>query len=192
MSSTPYILGTIAALSAVKAVFRPHRAVVREGAVSSCPGVNQYNECDPTLPVDAPVGTGVYSTATGRVVAVGDDFVHIATRNEPVVLYYDGLVPSVREGQYVGRGQEIGTSKGRVHFGVQQFVQGGQIINVEPASWLAARGNRIAARYTGTGSQWCEQNRHISVPRSAGAPCQFYEPDRAAFALLPVTIEVER
>ncbi|HSH76037.1 MAG TPA: M23 family metallopeptidase [Longimicrobiales bacterium] len=176
----------------MKSVFRPHRAVVREGAVSRCPGVNQYNECDPTLPIDAPVGTSVYSTAAGLVVAVADDFVHIATRNEPVVLYYNGVSPTVVEGQYVGRGQTIGTSKGRVYFGVQQFVQGGGVVNVEPSSWLAARGNRIAARYTGSGGQWCEQKRHISVPRSAGAPCQFYEPDRAAFALLPVTIEVER
>jgi murein DD-endopeptidase MepM/ murein hydrolase activator NlpD len=192
VSSTPYILGAIAAASAVKAVFRPHRAVVREGAVSGCPGVNQYNECDPTLPIEAPAGTAVYSTATGRVVAVGEDFVHIATRNEPVVLYYDGITPSVTEGQYVGRGQEIGSSRGRLYFGVQQFVQGGGVVNIEPSSWLAARGNRIASKYTGPGGQWCEQGRHISVPRSAGAPCQFHEPDKAAFALLPVTVEVER
>jgi hypothetical protein len=202
MSTTPYVLGAIAALSLVKSVFRPHRAVVREGGVSKCPGPNQYNVCDPTLPINTPPGTAVYSTATGRVVAVGSDFVHIATRNEPVVLYYDGISPTIGEGQHVGRGQKIGESSGRVNFGVQQFVPGpvsaeyggdvGDIVNVDPSSWLAARGNRIAGTYTGPETQWCEEPRHVSVPRSAGAPCQFYEPDKATFALLPVTVEVER
>jgi hypothetical protein len=192
MSSAPYVLGGIAALSLVKSVFRPHRAVVREGAVANCPGPNPYNVCDPTLPIDTPQGAAVYSTATGRIVAVGADFVHVATRNEPVVLYYDGISPTVSEDQYVGRGQKIGESTGRVGFGVQQFTPGGDVVNIDPSSWLAARGNRIAGKYTGAGTQWCEQERHVSVPRSSGAPCQFYEPDKAAFALLPVTVEVER
>ena len=192
MSTTPYVLGAIAALSLVKSVFRPHRAVVREGGVSKCPGPNQYNVCDPTLPITTPQGAGVYSTATGRVVAVGADFVHIATRNEPVVLYYDGISPTIGEGQHVGRGQKIGDSLGRVNFGVQEFAPGGEIRNIDPSSWLAARGNRIAGKYTGPETQWCEEPRHVSVPRSAGAPGQFYEPDKAMFALLPVTVEVER
>jgi hypothetical protein len=192
VSTTPYVLGAIALAAGVRTLFWPHRAVVREGGVAACPGKNAYNVCDPTLPIDTPDGAAVYSVVTGRVVAVGPGFVHLASRHEPVVVYYDDVLVDVGEGQYVGRGQRIGTSRGRLYFGVQQWIPGGELVNVEPASWLAARGNRIAARYTGGGSDWCEQRRHISVPRSAGAPCQFHEPDSSAFALLPVTVEVER
>jgi len=194
MSTAPYVLGGLAAVFAVKTLFRPHRAVVREGSVAACPGDNSYRVCDPTLRVTAPEGTNVFSTGPGRVMAVGPDFVHIALRAEPTILYYDGIAPDVREGQYVGRGQVIGVSRGRVSFGVQQFASSGVVSNVDPSSWLAARGHRIAARYTGSGSEWCAaaQGRHVTVPRSAGAACNLQEPDSADFALLPVSVEIER
>jgi hypothetical protein len=192
MSSGPYVLGGIAALAFLKAVWRPHRAIVKEGAVAACPGPNRYNICDPTLAVSAPAGTPVYSTVQGHVVAVGDRFVHIASRNESVVVMYDGIQPAVEEGQYVGRGQGLGQSLGTVYFGVTQFNPGGQAVKVDPASWLASRGQKIASKNTGAGTSWCEQGRHIDVPASSGRPCNLFEPEKAGFALLPVTVSVER
>ena len=192
MSTAPYVLGGIAALGIVKALFRPHRSVVREGQVTTCPGANRYKVCDASLSIAAPVGTGVYATAGGRVAARGDKFLQIAAHDEPVILMYDGIVPSVVEGQYVGRGQQIGQSMGQVFFSVTQFLPGGKLAKVDPSSWLAARGQKIAAHYTGAGTQWCEQGRHIEVPSPAGVACNLYEPERGSFALLPVTVSVER
>jgi murein DD-endopeptidase MepM/ murein hydrolase activator NlpD len=192
MSTAPYVLGGIAGLALVKALFRPHRAVVREGGVAACPGPNRYRVCDPSLAIDAASGTPVFSTAEGRVAVVGDRFLQIAAHDEPVVLMYDGVVPSVQEGQYVGRGQQIGQSMGRVFFSVTQFMPGNKLVKVDPSSWLASRGQQIAAKYTGSRNEWCEQGRNIDVPASAGGPCNLYEPERGGFALLPVTVSVER
>jgi hypothetical protein len=192
MSTAPYVLGGIAGLALVKALFRPYRAVVREGGVAACPGPNRYKVCDPSLAIDAPAGTAVFATAGGRIAVIGDRFLHIATHDEPVVLMYDGVVPSVQEGQYVGRGQQIGQSMGRVYFSVTQFTPGSGILRIDPSSWLASRGQKIAARYTGAGSEWCEQGRNIAVPAGAGTPCSLYEPEKSGFALLPVTVSVER
>lgn len=191
MSTTPYVLGALAAVAALKALWRPHRAVVREGAVARCPGGTSYGSCDPTLQISAPAGAHVYSTAQGHVVAVGPDWLHIAASHEPVVLYYDGVTPEVGEGQYVGRGQTIGASTGRTYFGVTQFSADGSE-NIDPSSWLASRGQKIAAKYTGPGTSWCEQGRHIQVPQAAGSACDLQEPDRPHFALLPVTVDIQR
>jgi hypothetical protein len=192
MSTAPYVLGGIAGLALVKALFRPHRAVVREGQVAACPGQNRYKVCDASLAIDSPAGGEVYATAGARVAAAGDKFIQLACHDEPVVLMYDGVVPSVQEGQYVGRGQVIGQSVGRVYFSVTQFLPGGKIVKVDPSSWLASRGQKIAATYTGQGTSWCEQGRHIEVPASAGVACNLFEPERGGFALLPVTVSVER
>lgn len=192
MSTAPYVLGTIAAVGIVKALFRPRRAVVKEGAVASCPGRNRFGACDPSLIISTPVDTPVYATAGGQVVAVGPHFVHISTRSETVILAYDGLRPDVVEGQNVGRGQEIGLSNGHVAFSVSGFEPGGRLVKIDPASWLASRGQRIAHKYTGPGTEWCEQGRHIDVPKDAGSACALYEPDKGAFALLPVTVSIER
>jgi hypothetical protein len=193
MSTAPYVLGGIAGLALVKTLFRPHRAVVREGGVAGCPGLQSKTVCDASLVIDTQPGTAVYATAGGRAVAVGSTFLHLASASEPVILMYDGVVPDVTEGQYVGRGQQIGVSlRGRVFFSVTQFVSGGGIVKVDPASWLATRGQKIAASYDGPGTSWCEQGRHIEVPVSAGRACNLYEPEKGAFALLPVSVSVER
>ena len=106
---------------------------------------------------------------------------------------YDGVAPEVQEGQYVGRGQRIGAVlRGRMYFSVTQFTPSGSLVKVDPSSWLASRGQKIAATYTGPGTAWCEQGRHIEVPASAGTACNLYEPERGGFALLPVTVSVER
>lgn len=191
MSTAPYIFGALAAVAAVKTLFRPHRALVREGGVAGCPG-GSGGRCDPALRISSPEGTPVFSVLSGLVVAVGPHFVHVAARGEPVIVAYEGVMPDIREGQHVGRGQRIGESGGKLAFLVTEFDSGGGAHYVDPASWLAARGQRIAARDTGAGSSWCEQGRHIEVPKAAGSACGLHEPQRGSFALLPVTVSVER
>lgn len=189
----PFIFMGLGALAVVRGVFRPHRAVVREGAVQRCAGPNQYRVCDSTDTLVTPDGTSVYSTASGRVAAVGQTFVHVVARNEPVILMYDGIMPDVVEGQYVGRGQKLGASQGPVAFGVWQMAPAphGTVMQRVPASaWLAARGMKVAVRDTGAGSKWCEGGRHIQVPRSVVEACDLREPDPAGFALLPVEVRL--
>jgi len=194
MSTMTYLLGGIAGLAAVKALFRPDRAIVKEGAVASCPGANKSRVCDASLAIDAPPGTPAYATSGGRVAAIGGSFIQLAAHDEPVVLMYDGITPAAGlvEGQYVGRGQYIGDSLGHVYFSVTEFLPGGAFHKIEPSAWLASRGQRIAANYTGRGTEWCEQGRNISVQLDAGRACDLYEPERGSFSLLPVTVSLQR
>lgn len=193
-SAAPFILIGLGGLSLVRGLFRPHRAVVREGAVTRCAGLNQYKVCDSTDTVQTPQGASAYATASGRVVAAGDTFVHIAVHNEPVLLMYDGIHPTVVEGQYVGRGQKLGESTGAVTFGVWQLVPSpkGVVMQKVPASaWLAARGLKFAVSDTGPGTKWCEGGRSITVPQAVTQACDLRQPDPATFALLPVSIQME-
>jgi hypothetical protein len=193
-SATPFVLMALGGLSLVRGLFRPHRAVVREGAVSRCAGPNQYKVCDSTDTVQTPPGASAYATASGRVIAAGDTFVHVAVHNEPVILMYDGVRPTVDEGQYVGRGQKLGESTGAVTFGVWQMAptaRGAVMQKVPASAWLAARGLKFAVSDTGPGTKWCEGGRSITVPQSVTSACDLRQPDPATFALLPVSINME-
>ncbi len=193
MSTAPYVLGAIAGVAIVKTFFRPFRAVVKEGSVGACPGTSGRGVCDPSLRIDTPQGSPVYSTVSGRVVAAGSHFVLVASLYEPVVVMMDGISPEpLSDGQYVGRGQKIGESSGHVYFSVTEFLPGGGAVAVDPASWLASRGHKIAHKNPSPGSSWCEGGRHIEVPVAAGRGCDLHEPDRGGFALLPVSVTVDR
>lgn len=189
----PFVFMGLGALSLVRGLFRPHRAVVKTGSVARCAGPNQFMVCDPTDTIDTPVGTPAYAAASGRVVAAGENFLHLAVGNEPVFLMYEGIDPQVVEGQDVGRGQQIGTANGPVAFGVWQLAPsaaGPQMQVVPAAAWLAARGAKHVTKDTGAGNKWCEQSRAVHVPAAAKQSCGFRQPDPAKFALLPVQIDM--
>ncbi len=189
----PFVFMGLGALSLVRGLFRPHRSVLKEGTVGRCAGPNQFMVCDPTDLIESPSGTSAYATAPAKVVAVGETFVHLAVTNEPVFLMYEGVDPVVVEGQYVGRGQEIGKALGPVAFGVWQLVpsSAGPVMQVVPAAaWLAARGMRHVVKNTGPANKWCEGGRTIQVPSTAKQACGFHQPDPAKFALLPVQINM--
>jgi hypothetical protein len=191
----PFVFGAIGLGALVRGLFRPHRAVAKKGVVRRCEGANQFGVCDPTIVLNVEDGTPVYATAAGKVVAVGDDFVHIVLRKEAAIQLYQGIVPDVVEGQHVGKGQVLGASTGVVSFGVWQLVpaSGGGVLmqNVPPSAWMAARGVRPFVKNLGDESKWCEGGRSISVPSKARQTCNFKKPDPAMFALLPVQIELE-
>jgi len=194
MSTAPYVLGAIAGVALVKTFFRPVRAVVKEGVVAACPGTMHGSVCDPSLVISTPQGTPVYSTVGGRVVAVGDKFLLVASLYEPVILMMDGVspLPDLVEGQYVGRGQCVGDSMGTVYFSVTEFTPDGSSVSIDPASWLASRGQKIAEKLDSRGSSWCEGGRHIEVPVAAGRACDLHEPEKGSFALLPLSVSVDR
>lgn len=189
----PFILGGLGAFAVVRGVFRPTRAVVKKGTVARCAGSNQFRTCDPTLTITAPEGASVHSTVSGKVVVAGETFVQIMGGNETVILMYQGLAPTVVEGQHVGRGQKLGVAQGPVHFGVWQLrrTNGGVTLDtLDPSSWLAARGMRVVQTNIGPGNLWCEAGRHIKVPASVKRTCDLSQVDRASFALLPVSVEM--
>jgi hypothetical protein len=186
------IWGSLGALALFRALFRPTRALAKTGAVRSCAGAkNQFGVCDTSDVIDVAAGDSVFSTASAEVVDVGDDYVNLVVQNEPAVLMYQGLLPGVVEGQHVGVGQKIGASTGRVFFSVTQFKQNGVAEFVAPSAWLAVRGQRLVLKNTGDTSAYCAQGREIVVPREAKLNCDLKLPQKAGFALLPVTAELE-
>lgn len=186
------IFGGIGALALFRAVFRPVRAVAKEGAVHRCAGEsNQFGVCDTSDVIEVPAGEGVFSTAYAEVVEVGEDYVNLVVQNEPVVLMYQGIVPDVTEGQHVGTGQKIGESTGRVFFSVTQYRPGGAAEFVAPSAWLAVRGQKLVVNNTGDETAYCVQEREIVVPREEKLNCDLRLPEKSGFALLPVTVELE-
>jgi hypothetical protein len=193
--ASTYVLGALGALFLVKGFWNPTRALVKKGSVSSCSGPDSLGVCHATMEVNVEAGKAVYSVGTGKIVSVGPNWVHVELANEPVILFYGGVSPLVKEDNHVTRGQKIATAIQRIEFGVWQLVPNAAgavaLVPVEPASWLAARGYRIAEHYEGEADLWCEQRRHIIVPKATYSGCKLKNPDAAGFALLPVSIEQE-
>lgn len=197
----PWVLGGVGALLAFRTFYRPHRALIAEGFVSRCAGpkTDPSNPtygyiCDVTMTVvqGGPDGGGlddVFSVVKGDVISVGPYWVHIQAINEPVVLYYGNILPSVEMGERVGRGQTIGQGE-EIHFGVWELYPQGRIVALEPASWLASRGLRVASTLT-EGGKWCSDGRKIAVPRDVHSRCPMELPKEAGFALLPVSVKEE-
>jgi hypothetical protein len=193
----PIAYGIFGGICLLRGLFRPHRAVVRKGGVARCSGTSSFGTCDPSDAIQADPGTNVYAVVAGRVAAVGDRFVHVVAGSEPVVVMCDGIVPGVIEGQYVGRGQRIGTvgADGTVYFSVTEMVRsegplGYTMAPLPPSAWLASRGVRHAAKNTGDGSRWCEGGRNIQVPQGAMSSCDFKRPEPGMFGLLPITVDM--
>lgn len=176
----------------VRGFFRPVRAVVKEGEVRRCAGdPTAYGGCDPTDVILTIEGDPVYSTASAKVVEVGPYYVHLLVQNEPVILMYSGIEPSVEVGQHVGVGQKIGKSEGEISFSVTQYKEGMRAESVPPSAWLAVRGLSLIKNNVGSESPYCVQGRDIVVPAEAQKRCNLRSPSKAGFALLPVTVELE-
>lgn len=191
------IYGGLGILCLARGLLRPNRAVVKSGKVARCSGSNGYATCDPADTIQAEPGTNCYAVASGRIVAVGETFVNLLVGNETVVLMYDGIVPGVHEGQYVGRGQKIATvdQGGTVRFSVTELIpsnapMGYSAQMVPPSGWLAARGAKHAAKDLGDGTKWCEGGRNIQVPQDALQSCDFKRPEPGEFGLLPIEVDM--
>lgn len=184
------LLFATGALCLIRGLHNPIRALVNKGTIRRCEGANSFGICDPSVEVVTTRGESVLATSSGRVVARGKDYVHVLVNNEPVILMYQGLAPSVVIGQFVSVGQELGGSEGTLNFSVTQMGPG-TVRVVSPSAWLAARGCRVVASPDGNVSAWCAQPRNIVIPRETQQQCNFNMPEKAGFALFPVSIEIQ-
>ncbi len=170
----------------VRGLFRPVRALAKSGLIHRCEGPNQFGVCDPSITIDVNAGDKLYAAASGKIVSVGEDYLHILVMNERVILMYHGVKPLVQVGQYVGLGQAVGDSQGRVYFSVTAQTDTARVL-VSPSAWLAERGVKVLLKDHSDGTLWCAQGRDIRVP--AEPVCDLSLPEPSDFALLPIRIE---
>jgi hypothetical protein len=182
------VFTSFGALFLARGLLRPVRAVVKRGEVRRCAGRNAFDVCDTSMSIGTPTGEEVHSNTSGKVLMVGDDYIHVMSRDEPVILMYQGVIPIVRANQHVSPGQQLGRSSGTVNFSVTQMGPGG-VTFIEPASWLVSRGYKAVLKPKAN-NLWCTKGREIVVPSSARQKCDFKSPEKSGFALLPVSIEM--
>ena len=184
----PVFWTALAAGTVFRFFYHPYRSVVKDGHALKCAGAPN---CDPAMVIQNYGGT-VYSNASGKVIAVGLNWIQIASQHEPVILVYEGdpsMQVQVGLGESVGIGQQIALSA-QLRFSVFQVfhAQGGQLTvgAVEPSGWLAARGQRISNK-SHAATIWCEGGRTIEAP-GAVANCGLKLPTPNGFMLLPVSV----
>jgi hypothetical protein len=184
-----YLFGGMGVLFLVRGLWNPHRALVHKASLAACPGPTPQG-CQDTIDLSSTPGARVYSVGSGKVIGVGDNWVLIQVSNEPVLIGYYGLDPSVAVDQHVGRGRRIGktSSAGRLSFGVTEVTSDG-LVPVEPRSWLAARGFTLTVKKMPATTEWCGPSRHVTVPQSVHRGCALKNPEEAGFALLPVSVK---
>lgn len=181
----------LAAGTLLRTFYHPCRALLRDGYAERCAGAPS---CDPTMDLKSLVGVApVYSVASGRVIAVGPGYLHLASQHEPVILAYEHVQQlQVTLGQNVGIGQQIGLSS-VLRFSVFGVLRSGagalSLAAIEPAAWLAARGLRISEK-SHPAARWCEGGRKIQTP-AAVPTCGLKLPVPSGFMLLPVSVTSE-
>jgi hypothetical protein len=182
----PLILGALGALALARGLWRSSRAVVTNGKVTRCAGPSSFGGCDGTDVITTGKGEPVYAMAGGTIIAKGDDFVHLLSSYEPVILAYTGLAPSVKEGDTVWIGQSLGLSGGEVAFSASQ-IDGQNLVRLVPGAWLSSRGLQHVAG--NTTSDYCNSGRTMTVPAQVKS-CGFKLPQKPGFTLLPVSVDM--
>ena len=189
----PAILWTgVAAGLLFRTFYRPSRAVVAAGYPRACPG-KVSGACKSELLIQgSPAAVPVYAVTSGTAAIASDGSLSIASDREPVVVSYGKGAAQlfVANGQHVGLGQEIAVM-GAVSFSVTQLVResNGQVTfrPIDPSSWLAARGLRIAQSGNVPSELWCSHGRSITVPTEV-LSCGVRLPEPSALMLLPVSV----
>jgi hypothetical protein len=183
--------GTVGAAAAFRALYRPDRAIIRDGFVSKCSGAS----CDPTMTIEAYEGTqAIFAPMSATVIAVSGQSIYLVPKHEAVILEYLGVSPQVVAGDSVGSGQQIGLSS-RLQFAVYEIdrtASGTAKLGkpVEPAAWLAVHGLTVSTKKHKGQELWCEGGRRIVVPAELGK-CGFRLPPPSGYALLPVSVTTE-
>lgn len=184
------VWSVLGGFAAYRALVRPTRAVFDQGEVTACPG---GAGCARGLAIRSSRGiAAVYALVSGTVTRVAGDRIELASSVEPVLVSYQGIsTASVAVGQAVKAGQPIGQAA-ELTLSVAQIQRyaDGRLgtVGIEPASWLASRGLRPAARTT-PGALWCQAGRSLVVPQDV-ARCGLRLPDPPGFSLLPVTVRL--
>jgi hypothetical protein len=188
--------GTVGVAATVRALYRPFRAVIRDGFASRC----SAESCDPTMTIDSFSGQSeIFAPVSGVVVATTPSLIYLVASGEPTLLEYSAnpseMVVQVGPGEKVGAGQQLGLAR-RLKFGVYDVERtSGGAAKIgrpyEPASWLANHGCTISHKqHRKTGEVWCEGGRKLIVPQAV-AKCGLRLPPPNGFALLPVSATME-
>jgi hypothetical protein len=188
--------GAIGIGAAVRVLYHPFRAVMRDGFASKCASEG----CSPTMVIDSFSGESeIYAPVGGTVVSTTASSIYLALGSEATLLEYSSdpnmIVVQVVPGEVVGAGQQIGLAK-RLRFGVydiERTASGTAKIGrpYEPASWLANHGCSVShKKHKTTGEVWCSNGRKLVVPQSV-AKCGLRLPPPNGFALLPVSATME-
>lgn len=175
--------------------FRPARAVVQKGYATQCPG-KAGGSCSPSMVVTGtPGAVPVYALTSGMAAITSDGILSIASDREPIVVSYGPGAAQifVQTGQHVMLGQEVAVM-GQVHLSITELVRenDGSITfrPIDPASYLAARGLKIAQSGNTPSGLWCTHGRNITVPTET-LGCGVKLPAPSALMLLPVTVTTE-
>jgi len=184
--------GTVGVAAGVRCLYRPDRAVIKDGFVSKC---SASAGCDPSMTIDAFEGTqAVFAPMAGKVVSTGSHTIYLVPNGEAVLLEYTSdsasFTPQVAAGADVGSGQQLGLAS-RIRFAVyeiQRSADGRAQIGgaLEPASWLAVHGIRVSSKKHPATELWCEGGRKIVAPSNV-ANCLRLPPP-SGFALLPISV----
>ncbi len=162
----PLIFGTLGTISLVRGLYHSKRYVVEKGTIE-CSGLRNLT-CSPTEIIDTIPGESVNSLCNGVVAAVGDNFLHVVAYDEPVILYYYGILSELKVNDKVGLGQKLGiVEKEKLEFGVtEMYPNKGQIglKSIIPVTWLSSRGLKLVNSNIGK-KVWCEGS-HINIPQS--------------------------
>jgi hypothetical protein len=177
--------------------WRPARAVVQKGVPTACPGISPPGSgCNTVMMIQGtPNATQVYAVTSGTVAIGSDGSVSIASDREPVIIGYGPGASQVfvATGQKVQLGQEVAVMA-NVAFSVTELIPDGKggvtFQPIDPASWLAARGLRVAQSENVPTSLWCTHGRNITVP-TATLGCGIKLPEPSALMLLPVTVTTQ-
>jgi len=182
----PLLFGAVGTVALVRGLWNSSRALVSKGTLKSCAGPGSFG-CDSADIIVTTKGETVYTVAPGKVVARGEDFVHILSAYEPVILYYGGIAPSVVEGATVSLGQAIGVSGGELAFAVTGFLPLNKVVTIVPGAWLTARGMQHIAG--NSSKEYCNTGRAVTVP-SQVKDCKFVLPAKPGFSILPISVDM--
>jgi len=182
--------------AAVRTLWNPQRAVMRDAFAFRCAGAQA---CNTDLVLETfGEAEPVYAVTSGVVVAAQGPVVELASEVEPVVVRYQadiskgGMQLQVQPGQRVWAGQQLGLAR-RLAFSVVRAERVGGMVSwtaLEPASWLATRGLRLSAKkrsVSAEGPNWCEGGRRLVVPEQV-AKCGMKLPAPTGYMLLPVSV----
>jgi len=193
MSLGAIVWTSVAALAAYRAFVRPVRAVFDAGQVTSCAG---GSSCAPTLRIQSATGalSPVYSLVSGIVTRMTENRIEIVSKTEPVIIAYVGpliATAGVTPGEHVHAGDVLGQATS-IELAVAELVRLADgslsLAPLDPSSWLAVRGLRVATRPSPS-LEWCAGGRRLAIPQDV-ARCGLRLPEPSGFSLLPVSVQL--
>lgn len=174
---------------ALRALYHPYRAAVERGFATRCAS---DAGCGSPMLIQPESGSTIAYALSSGVAVFSKGGLSVVSDREPVIIGYGPSVaePLVASGKTVGIGTPLAVVRA-VELTVTEILRApsGAVSfrSIEPASWLAARGLRIAAKGNAPGELWCTKGRKIVLPQKVSS-CGSHIPEPSAALLLPVSV----